>query len=425
MNFKNKIIYLIYLLPAVALAYLFWQNTRPGLELNCDFQKKNPLCGELVPTARVVAQIGGIAIKSEPVYFDVRLPRKYNTVKMEIKYSDLTADIFEAGVSQDEGKKNFNFSALENRGLDNLGWNKIAGDGLVLYQRKPTYKSMADFLAKPADFNKTLLYRADAVPKLGKMLAKGNTVINFPVLEGLKMLVYKEDGAPEVRVGTGIESDFNKTIEDLGNGLWRINLSGSKEKVFTNISINSSFVTILDKIRLGKLEKPAELYLAGGRLLAMAEKADGARQIKIDGKVLNMENILEQYSQIFENMKSRSIVLEKGNVELNGTLFFLNDKNIFYPRFENFYAGANLSGIDYILARYSPPSENNGIKTTKAEFDIQNSVLANGKLRFLLSLPNAEPGELVKIKGIKLEFRGEKFSIKNILKKIFKLANPT
>lgn len=415
----KKIIYLIYLLPVVALAYLFWRNTGPGLELNCDFQKKSPLCGELVPTARVVAEKGGIVIKSEPVYFDARLPRKYDAVKMEIQYSGLTPDIFEAGVSQDEGKKNFNFAALENKVLDNLEWNEIMGGGLVLYQRKAVYKTVADFLAKPADFNKTLLYRADAVPKLGNMPAKGNTVIDFPVRESIKILVYKAGAAPEARVGAGIESDFNKTIEDLGGGLWRINLSGSKEKIFDKIFIDSPYAAILDKIRLGKLEHPAELYFAGGRILAMAEKAESARQIKIGGKVLNMENVLEQYGQIFENIKLRSVEIAKGEIELNGALFFLNNKNIFYPRFENFYAGANLSGIDYILARYSPPGENNGIKTAEAEFDIRNSVLAGGKLRFLLSFPNAQPGELVSIKNIKLKFTGEKFNTKDIFKKIF------
>jgi len=430
----RKMIYLVYFLPVIVLAYLFWKNTAPSLVLNYDLSEKSSMLGDLVPEARV----GNLekdalgyykVIKSEPVYFDVRLPRKYDAVKMEIKYSDLENDIFETGVSRDSAKKSFDFVAIENKILDNLRWNKVEKDDLVLYQRKNIYKSADDFLNNPPAFDKTLVYKADVSPKIGAFKSAGETIIDFPVLQGLKLAVYHQGGVLDIKAdadGTFDIGVYNSAGEkqdsrELPAGLYKINITGPENIIFNKIHINSQYVTILDGIKLGKLEQPLNLYLAGGRLLALADKALGAQELNVAGKILDVKNISSQYKQIFENIALRSVFVPKGNIELGGTLFFINKSSAFYPRYENFYSDVNLDGMDFILARYSPPKKQDGMTVAEAEYDIRETVLANGKLRFLLSLPNASQSELVKIRSIKLEFQGEKFSFNILFQKLMKL----
>ncbi len=431
---KLKIYYLFYLMPVVALAYLMWQNTKPVLEVRCDAGGKTRLCGELVPTARVnkikdSLSFGASAkndaiIMEEPVYFDMKLPRKYDTVEAKIEYSDLKTDIFEFGVARDEAKKNFDFVALENKALDNLGWNKMEENGLVLYQRKSIYKNISDFLFNPSKFSETLVYRANLVPKLENMAAKGNTVIDFPVRENIKLLVYKKTGAPQVTVDA--DGDFNKTIDDLGGGLYGINLAGSEEITFKKISVDSPYAAIANKIKIGHLQKPLTVYFSGSRLLTNAYAAGGAQAIDANGQIINIERVQEQYVSIFKDIKLRPMEIPKGEVELGGALFFVNNKNIFYPRFEPFYSGANLSKINFILAKYSPP-QTGDIKTASIIFDISGTPTPNRKIRFLFSLPNAAPSchscegrNLINIKNIELKFTGKNFSLKDIFGKIFK-----
>jgi len=415
---KLKIYYLFYLIPVVVMAYLFWQNSKPVLKVRCDVDGQTPLCGELVPTSRVAETKGGSIIKEEPVYFDVKLPRKYDEVEAEIKYSDLRTDIFEFGVARDAAKKSFDFAAMENKILDNSGWTKIQENGLVLYQKKPAYKNVADFQSNPPKFSETVVYRAELAPKLGKMPAMGGTIIDFPVMEGIKFLAYGKNGAP--RIQADADGDFSKSVDDLGGGLYRINISGSKETIFKKISVDSPYVAIADKIKIGHLDRPLTVYFAGSRLLANAYEAGGAQTIDANGQIIDIKRIQEQYSSVFKNIKLRPVEIPKGEVELGGTLFFLSDKNIFYPRYEAFYGGADLSNINFILAKYEPPQAKNNIKAARAVFNIADTPTPGRKMRFLLSLPNAAKGELVNIKSIELKFTGKKFNISDIWHKIFK-----
>ncbi|MFA5134044.1 MAG: hypothetical protein WC459_04545 [Patescibacteria group bacterium] len=430
MKRRFKLIYLVYFLPIFALAYLVWQNARPILDLNYS-GKKTAIAGELVPAARVGTEKDEEGeykiIKEEPVYFDVRLPRKYDRVKMEINYSNLNNELFEAGISRDAAKKSFDFSALENKALDGLSWHRVEEGGLVLYQRQEIYKSIGEFLSNPGGFNNTLIYRTEVLPKLSDLKSAGETATNFPVLQSLKMAVYHRGGILDIKADA--DGEFNVYVynnegraesgRDLPAGLYTINIAGGEEIVFNKIFINSPYVAILGKIKFGELQEPLKIFFAGSRILAITDKAEGVQEIEVGGKKLDINRVSEQRGENFETIGLRNANVPRGNIELGAALFFLDNKNIFYPSFENFYNGADLSGIDFILARYSAPEERGETKTAKAEFDISGSQLSGGKIRFLLSLPNSSKGNLVKIRGINLEFSGEKYDFKKIIGKIF------
>jgi hypothetical protein len=417
---KFKLYHLLYLIPVVTVSYLFWQNTKPVSEVLCDVRGKTALCGALVPTSRVQATSDGAEILSEPVYFDVRLPRKYDKVTAEVVYSGLSADIFEFGIARDEAKKNFDFIALENKILDNSDWQKTESDGLVFMQKKAQYTTVADFLLAPPAFAETFVYRADLAPKLSDLAAKGETTIDFPIREGLKMLVYKKDGAPKINYTViPAQAGISPHIDKIGANLYRVEIAGDKNLAFDNISINSPYVAILDNIKIGKLNESQEIFFAGSRLLARTETAGGVQKINAGGSDMDIAEAYRQYSKIFTDSFLKKITVMQGDVELGGTMFFIGNRNIFYPRYEALYSGADLSSKNFILAKYVLPIGTD-IKIAQAAFDISGTPTPGGKLRFLLLLPNAPAGELVKVKNIKLFFSGQELNMRDIGRKILK-----
>lgn len=267
----------------------------------------------------------------------------------------------------------------------------------------------------PGNFKETLVYRADLAPKIENLSAKGKTVIDFPVKEKIKLMVYSKSGEPDIKVDAA--GDYKINVADAGN-FKKVDIVGGTDTIFNKISINSPYVAILDGIKIGKLDHKLKIYFAGSRLLANAHAAGGAQTIDANGQILNIKRIQEQYVSVFKNIKLRLVEIPKGEVELGAVLFFVNDKNIFYPRYEAFYGGADLANINFILARYASPQAGD-IKIVSPVFDIADTPTPNRKIRFLFSLPNAAKGELVKIKSIELKFTGEKFGIKKIFQKIF------
>ncbi len=436
MIFKKKFIYIVYLLPIVFSAYLLWQNTKPVLELKYNLKIASAMVSELVPLARVGEvlkdKLGFYRIiKSEPVYIDVRLPRKYEKAEVEIEYFDLQNNIFEIGVSRDGAKKSFDFISLENKILDNLNWLRLERGGLVLYQRKLTYGSFEEFYNNPPSFEKTLIYRADAEPAVKNLKQNGATTIDFPVEKNIKMMVYHTGG--KLNISVAANGNYKINVYDnsqavLGDnfpkGFYKVEIIGDENTVFNKISINSRYVAILDSLNLGASSKPLKIYFAGSRLLAQTKTANGIQKMSIGKDNMDVQEAATQYKKDFDSKGIKNIIIPAGNIELGGTLFFLSDKNVFYPRYENLYSEFDLKNVDFILAKYAPPTESGGIKTAKAVFYLKNTDFSNGKIRFLLSLPNAATGDLVKIRGIKIKFVGERFTLKKIYFKLVSyLAN--
>ncbi|MBU4421476.1 hypothetical protein L6259_01485 [Candidatus Parcubacteria bacterium] len=419
---KFKPTYLFYFIPVIVFGWLCYKNISPVLELEYKFGKNQPILSQLVPVSRVSESKRGAVVFEEPVYFDVKLPRKYDKAEIEVQYVDLKTDIFEIGVAQDEARKNFAFATLENKIFDGLGWEKIEENGLILYQRKSEYKNINDFMVNPPSFEETLVYRADVAPLIDGLRAKGNSVIDFPIKKSVKIITYSE--SPEIIVDAVGEYKMDKI--QVAKNLFKIELAGSENTVFNRIEINSLYIAILDKINFSDLQKPQDIYLAGSRLLAKTENSGGLQELFIKRLTrpmnewkINIEEAFVPYEQIFTNRDIKKISVPKGGIELEGTIFFLNSKYLFYPRYEVFYGDVDLSEVNYILAKYTLPQEKDGAKINTAIFDIKDVPTPYRKLRFLFSLSGATSGEIVQINSIKIKLTGEKFSIKDIFKKFF------
>lgn len=80
------LIHVRWLLPAVLIGYVAWQAlfASSTLTAETDFQVRAQYFDVLLPAGRVERTQAGIALESEPVYIDVRLPVRAKTAELEV-----------------------------------------------------------------------------------------------------------------------------------------------------------------------------------------------------------------------------------------------------------------------------------------------------------------------------------------------------
>ncbi|GEM_PF-3873060 len=100
-------------------------------------------------------------LKQEPLYFDVRIPRSFDSSNITVEYKNGSQSIVEIAGVVDSHQESYIFQPLENRLLENLSWPAIREGELVLWQRKVEFKGITDFLAHLPQKREILLYRHD------------------------------------------------------------------------------------------------------------------------------------------------------------------------------------------------------------------------------------------------------------------------
>jgi|WetSurMetagenome_2_1015567.scaffolds.fasta_scaffold01402_2 hypothetical protein len=179
MDFRIKLrIAWIIALTAMVLV-LVWLSAVPGGKITYvqDFKSFNDFIGNLTPVERMA----GNKIIGDPVYFSLRVPRRFTSAKLTLKYKvDPSVPIIEAGVLKDRATWQYDLQPIYNGKLDELmkNWNMISnrgtlpasrgashpsqgGDNLILLQRKKTFISVDDFLKNQPKPDKIALYNYD------------------------------------------------------------------------------------------------------------------------------------------------------------------------------------------------------------------------------------------------------------------------
>jgi len=113
-------------------------------------------------------------IIGEPVYFNLNTQRTFNQAAVTVTYQDSGQNnIIELGPQADEWK-NYILRPLENKIIDRLNWNKISGNGAVLYQREKKFKTIEEFLNNLPPREEILAYKYD-LPQLKYIEGYQNT----------------------------------------------------------------------------------------------------------------------------------------------------------------------------------------------------------------------------------------------------------
>src|SRR3989344_5649244 len=141
---------LIIMAPFLLLAWLIKKDLvlDGKLEMVYDFSRPNAMITALFPENRLTAIQKGDwqAIKQEPVYFEVRLPQKFETAKVEIGFQNKNQPLVQVGLkTQGEDEWSYDLKPLENQLLDQLNWFKIEDERGTIWQKTKKYLSWDQF----------------------------------------------------------------------------------------------------------------------------------------------------------------------------------------------------------------------------------------------------------------------------------------
>ena len=133
---------LIFLCLAVII-WLFYKDFVPSgiLEINNDFKKRSVLISEFYPENRLreIEQKDDTyfqAMRIDPIYFDLTVPRFFDTAEVTINYQNPSRNLFQIGLKNVNSEWDFLFKILEDREkgiapLEKGGW-KIGQTGFEL-----------------------------------------------------------------------------------------------------------------------------------------------------------------------------------------------------------------------------------------------------------------------------------------------------
>ena len=455
---------------AVVVAWLLYMVVVPGgkITYTYDFKEKNyrlsganKFIGKLMPEERVEPISGGEQkIIGDPVYFSLRLPRKFNKAKLTLEYkNESERPLLEAGVLMDKIIWRYQLQPIENKIIDKLAlvWSMIEEEEIMLLQREKKYEAIENFLANLPPAEEIAIYKYDL--KRGYLIkdyeaGKVRQEINYSLCGPYQFYTYiknedldftftlfdlnqnKDRDAIDINLyyddkliasrhldDDGIKTDNGETGEarnldfkeaGLPEGVYKIELRANDDIVTKKIITGQSKIAFLNKIWLAdENDKDISLYTDSQIINAQTINPASLQTIKAGDKELEISSTYRQFSQLLEN-KGSEIKIARGDIILAGNgVFSFNPENLLDPNFkkvdESFSARAE--GINYILASYRIPEEKDGWKVAQAEFDLNNAYREWNKNSFIISIPGLkaddEINDNIQIRGIKIELEGK------------------
>jgi len=166
---------ILIILSIALLVWLFWQNLVPTGILVLEYKKANPVSPitDLHPEKRVIdLEEDGLNQRFyvDPVYFDAKVPREFDTVTVEMVWQNQSQPILELGARKIRGAWGFVLKPLQNRIIDDVlassekptppptpprrggdgsSWSCQKYDAVIFCQKKEKYSNLSSFFSNP------------------------------------------------------------------------------------------------------------------------------------------------------------------------------------------------------------------------------------------------------------------------------------
>jgi hypothetical protein len=423
----------------------------------------SPRIGPLVPESRVGAVQTAAdgtayrAVNNEPVNFDVKIPRDFDSAEVTVKYSG-NPKIFEIGGLASRETWTNEMRPAENAAIDGLKWTRLAENGLILYERRPDFKTVSEFLSKMPSSG-VATYRASGFPEAApggyspssavkdyKVAFRGATTIkvylkneklNFlfktqdvnrnPGADGfaatatlggkeIARAVAKDDGDASDDGRFSPISDLRLYTDAPVSGVVTIDLPAPDDIFFRETLTAQTKFIFANRIYLadgaGYSAKPpaAAIVTDGKKVSATTAHAESFQTLKIGTTELKVNDINTPFTALTGIGAGQTVPVASplGDLRLETAGFFaFSAENYWRPDPPALTAESDLDadGINYVLTSYVPPLHAGAWRVAEAEFDF-NKLAKNGRsVNFTLSLPGKTAVEYLNVAEIDVVFR--------------------
>jgi len=422
------------------------------------------------PAERVDLKSGdGPRIVGDPVYFSLFTPRTFDKAKLTIIYRDnlgLDTPVIEAGVLADNIVWRYELKPIDNKALNYLmlRWHKSEDNGYLFLQRNKNYsnpaewekdlaqgrlKACTDGLEKclavynfspdynyqitnyqpalPLVLDKPLrgphqfyIYLKDEALRLEFSLVDLNqdlkpAPINIILSSGNKIIASETLTDANLQPGSGKIEEKQVILEqkNLPAGVYKVEVKVTSDVVIKKIVSSVDHLSFINKVWPVSNEGSLTLYTDTNYLQVKALNPASLQTLRFAGRDFSLSEAYKQFDfKTDSTAKSKEIKLTKDDIILeNNGVFAWSPSSLFnptLPKVDRFFSVNNQ--FDYIIADYKKPSEEEGVKTATAEFNLKGAYRENGKYSFIISVPGLKTddgtNDNLEIYKIKIELEG-------------------
>lgn len=440
----------------------------------------SPYIDRLLPDARVeppyqeTDKTWGQKIVGDPVFFFVHPPRGFEEVTAEIRFRNSGVPIVEFGLLAEALTGAYTLEPLQNLTIDNCNWFRLENDGVIFLQRNKEFSTVDDFLSAQLPrstiatyhYNLASPYRLiDYQPttkeqKIDVSLRGSQEFYTYIKNESLRfvvgfmdmnrqvgeevvsLVVINEAGQPVAEVRAQDDGDtaaddkssgwreLTLATDNLPEGVYKVQLKGNEDIFFRSLITPQQKITFLNQVWLADEvgyrdgDRSLTLWTEGKNLKFVTRHATGRQTIKIGSGSLEVAEPYQEYKYQVNQAGLLSLVVAKTEdllIRTNG-YFSFSPEQYFNPNPIRLTAETSLesAGINYIIAKYTPPRWEDGWWVAKADFDVRNAAFDNKTWKFVFSVPTVEEeGQEFIVSSIKMEFLSQPLNFKEIVKKFW------
>lgn len=477
---------IIVISPVALLIWLVRQDlvTTGTLQFNYDFSKLSPSITELFPANRLSevfhSKQGGFwqNITQEPVYFEVRLPQKFEHAEVEVAFLNPSQNLFQLGLKTlGEGDFNYYFKPLDNKILNNLDWYRLEDSRGTLWQRNKQFLNLDQFLEEKQALNGLSAYGFDLGRKFimpayqpdnkirvyDKTLRGEHSFYTYLKNEPINFTftiqdINRSDGPdPFVIKAYNSEGELADIVQipddgyiskkdpatdkrniwlykdSLPEGVYRIEIEADDDILVREISTTNRYLTFINRLYLAdNLEyadgltdiafKPTAIYSTIPRLGFETSHPEGLQTV---GLGANQSIALKETHRnyfVTPDQLPTTIISPLNDLKIFGRgLMSLTEESYFNPEIYDLSDAYLSDESDFLISSYALPKNMGGWQVNKVNFDLSNAQINNRKLRFALSAPELnDSNSEIAIKYIKVVLTKKPFACMEIIKKAIK-----
>ena len=412
--------------PVLLFAWLLDKELVPGgtFIVRHAVGERSPFIDRLLPDVRV-EQPGTII--ADPVTFFVHPHRSFDRVDAEIRFKNHGAPIVELGALANVEAQAYDLKPLQNLLIDDSTWNRTDQGGVVLLQRKKRFASIAGFLSHPPPRSEIAAshyqlarpfriagYAPSAVPRTTDVTLRGfhafktyvkNESLAFSFsytdmnrddgADPISIVVFDENGAAvaDTRADDdgNVRSDAKSyglrhidiSVPSLPEGVYKVELRATRDIFFRSYSTPQQKVVFLNNVFLGDevgyqpSPRSVRFYTEGKHLTFSTTHAAGVQKVNVGSRTVSVS---EPYAKVAYDVPENGVVPVLSPVgdllvEGDGHIAFSPDQ-YFNPDPVSLSWNTDLDrlGVNYVIASYTSPREEDGWTVADVSFDTRTFV---------------------------------------------------